>query len=85
MAVGRPIVVGNIGDSGKFVRTNGVGVAYDGGPKGFVDTICSLVSNPVIAEEMGRRGRHLIESEYSWEVITAGIERLYYDIKNEKR
>jgi glycosyltransferase involved in cell wall biosynthesis len=84
MAVGRPIVIGDVGDSGQFVRSKGVGVAYEGGAVGLADAIVHLASDSDSARVMGLRGRELIETDLSWSSITAQMENIYYSLWHEK-
>lgn len=77
LAAGRPIVTNATGDLGELVRRLGFAVLADETPLAFAQAISSLVRNPQLAEQLGRRGRELSEGELSWERFARTLEKFY--------
>ncbi len=85
MAVGRPIVVGDVGDAGEFVKRHGIGIAYQGGALGLAQAIAFLGSNPDKRHAMGERARQIVAGEMSWNIIAARLEEVYASVLSTKR
>ena len=51
-------------------------VAADAGAVG-LESIASLLNDPGRRDEMGRNGRRLVESRFTWETVAAAMERQY--------
>jgi glycosyltransferase involved in cell wall biosynthesis len=85
MAVGRPIVVGDVGDAGDLVSSHGVGIAYRGGAGGLSQAIIRLASDADSRRAMGERGRAVVSGEFSWRTIAAQMENVYLTILCGKR
>ncbi len=80
-AFSRPVVVTNVGGIGETVPEDGTGLvtkSCDAG--GIAEAIRELLSDPERAERMGRRGRELAETKYSWSGIARDVARLYHKL-----
>jgi glycosyltransferase involved in cell wall biosynthesis len=68
MAAGVPVVASDFPLWRGIVEATGCGVLVEPGDAGrLAETIGALLSDPVAAEAMGRRGRQAVQREYSWE------------------
>jgi glycosyltransferase involved in cell wall biosynthesis len=77
MAIGRPVIVTDIGDAGDFVRERGFGFAYPVGGANLAEAVIRIKENPELAVEMGQLGREVVLGEYSWEQLSCRIEEIY--------
>jgi glycosyltransferase involved in cell wall biosynthesis len=78
MASSLPIVATSVGGNPELVRPgeNGLLVPF-GDAQALAGALTQLLSDPVAAAEMGRRGRCRIESELTLETMAAGHGALY--------
>ena len=79
MAAGLPIITTNRGGNPEVVASQGNGIilcGYDQ-PEDFAWTIKYLLANPGIAREMGKKGRHLAESKFSWARVAQDLLKFY--------
>jgi glycosyltransferase involved in cell wall biosynthesis len=76
LAAGRPIVATSLPEIEKIVSECGL-LAKIGDPEDFADKILSIISDPDLREEMGKRARGLAETRYSWKRIAKQLERAY--------
>lgn len=79
MAAGLPIITTNRGGNPEVVAGKGNGIilcGYDQ-PEDFAWAIKHLLANPAIAREMGKKGRQLAETVYSWARVARDILKLY--------
>ena len=76
LAAGRPIVATSLPEIEKIVSECGL-LAKIGDPEDFADKILSIISDPDLREEMGKRARGLAETRYSWKILAKQLERAY--------
>jgi N-acetyllactosaminide 3-alpha-galactosyltransferase len=50
-------------------------------PEALADAICRLLADPEKAKAMGRRGRELVETKYSWKTIAQQVLAVYEEAK----
>lgn len=64
-----------------FPEAERAGAAHivDPDPKSLAQGLATLLKDPGRLEEMGRRGRALVESRYSWDAITDQLEQVYFE------
>jgi sugar transferase (PEP-CTERM/EpsH1 system associated) len=43
---------------------------------GFAERVCSLLRDPVVAQENGMRGRRFVEENYDWEVVFRPLDEM---------
>lgn len=83
---GRPVVVTDVGELGVTVAEDGTGiVAKAVTSQDLAEAINRALGNREAAERMGRRGRHLAETKYSWEAIAQRCLDVYASITSCKR
>lgn len=77
MAAGLPTITTNRGGNAEVIQGNGIVIdAYDQ-PEAFAEAIQLLHERPELAKKMGRRGRKLAESKYSWERVADELDELF--------
>jgi glycosyltransferase involved in cell wall biosynthesis len=77
-ATALPVISTKVGGIPEFLADNENGFLIDpGDPEQLTQRILALLQDPKLAEEMGRRGRKLIEEKFSWRLITSQVIDLY--------
>ena len=82
MAAGLPVIASRLGESAAFVEEAQCGILVD--PLDIdqvADAIAWLISNPVEAGEMGRRGQQAILERYNWERESRVLLEVYNGLK----
>ena len=70
MASGKPVVCSATGESARLVESANAGlVVPPGDPKALAEAIRTLVTNPALADELGRNGRRYVEEKLDWSVL----------------
>lgn len=82
LAMGKAMVSTAVGCEGVAVRDGEHLLLADDAPA-FASRISDLFENPVLGNELGRAGRRLIETRYSWDLASARLEALYQQITGE--
>ncbi len=77
LAAGRPVVTNPTGDVGDLVIREGLGLVAEEDPERFAGAIRSLLEQPVLCEEMGRRARALAEGPLSWRAMAGRLDAIY--------
>ena len=78
MACAKPVVVTDIVGVAKEVKEHGTGRVVP--PRDVEVLTCSIqevLDNSILAIQMGKKGRELIEMKFSWEKIARDIEAIY--------
>lgn len=79
MASGTPVIASDTPGVREVVEGDGTGVLFEPGePDALAEAAARLLS--MDAEEMGRRGRDLVEEKYTWERVGERVERVYYEV-----
>jgi glycosyltransferase involved in cell wall biosynthesis len=79
LALGKPVVSTSIGCEGVEVRDDEhLLIAND--PRRFASRIFEVFENPVLRDALGRAGRSLVETNYSWRLASTRLEALYRQI-----
>ncbi len=77
-ALGKPVIGARIGGIPELVRHGDTGLLFTPGDvQDLRAQVDALLSHPARAQEMGRRGRHLVETELSPERHLAGLMQVY--------
>lgn len=77
LSCGRPIVLSDLGEfvDADLVQSSGVGLLVPpGDPEALAEAIGQLLADPTLRAEMGRRGREVILSGYTWDHNAERIE-----------
>ena len=88
LAMGKPIIVTNIPFHQRIFNKGKCGVLIDtNSPKALSDAITYLYQNRERLDEMGRTGREIVKSCYTWDSIAFEVEKyiktILADYKNE--
>ena len=79
-ACAKPVVATDIPEIGDLVKNVGAGVVVPPNDvQQLTSAILSLLENPALASQMGKKGREIVEKEYSWTSITEEINTLLTD------
>jgi glycogen(starch) synthase len=77
-STGLPVISTKVGGIPEFLTDNKNGLLVDpGDPKQLAQRITVLLGDPVLAEELGGRGRRLVEEKFAWPLITEKVVELY--------
>ena len=76
LSAGRPIVSTCLPEIAKLIQACGL-LAIPGDPDDFAERVLTLIENPDLRKEMGRRGRELVVDRYSWQICTRRLEKVY--------
>jgi glycosyltransferase involved in cell wall biosynthesis len=79
MAAGKPVVVTRTCPWPE-VESHEAGFWVDQTADAIAEGLNAVLSNPLAAQAMGRRGRALIASQYSWPSAAAALIKAYEDI-----
>src|SRR6266516_2156381 len=76
LAVGKPVVSTRVGREGLAVA-DGEHLIVADDPVSFAQQTARLISDRRLADELGRRGRALVERQYSWSAIAGRLESFH--------
>lgn len=75
MLLGKPVVASDVVGSRELVRKDVSGSLFPyGNVAALANSLLHLIENQALREEMGRRGREIVLTEYSIERYVAGVE-----------
>lgn len=84
LAMGKPVVSTAVGCEGVAVR-DGEHLMIADDARAFASKIFEVFENPALRAALGRAGRRLIETRYSWDLAGARLESLYREIISDER
>jgi len=76
-AAGRPVVTNSTGDVGRLIEENAIGLAVEATPQATAQAALRVLSDPVLAAELGRRGREFAERRMAWPIVAREVEAFY--------
>ena len=76
MAMAKPIIATNVSDLPQILKGCGIVVEPED-VSGLAEKISWVFSNPLEAEEMGRRAREKCIEEYSWDVMEKKLVAIF--------
>jgi len=81
LACETPVIANNVGGISEVLKSNVNGLLYSNILKNraIEDTLALLNSSNKL-QELGKKGKDLIQKEYSWEIITDKIVKVYEDL-----
>ncbi len=85
MACGTPVIVSNSVMIADEISRVEAGVIARPDEESLANELRSLLSNPSLAREMGRRGRELAMERFTWETIVPSLVKLYEHAIDEKK
>lgn len=74
MACGTPVIGVAEGGVRETIRHGETGLLTDRQPKQFADAILELLTNPLLAEELGKRGPGYVRDHWNWDDAVARLE-----------
>lgn len=81
MAVGIPVIASNFPLWKQIIEGNKCGVCVDPlDPESIAKAIDYLVTNPAVAEQMGRNGKKAVYEKYNWRNEEAKLVKFYQDL-----
>lgn len=80
MAAATPVIVSPVVGLAGAVAESGVGFVVDRSPAAVATAVRQLLRDPDEAGAMGRRGRALVESRYTWTRVAAEMEHQYEEL-----
>src|SRR5450432_1721285 len=83
MAMGRPVVSTSLGAEG-IAAQPGTDILIADDATGFARAVGRVLDEPVLAAQLGARGRALVETHYSWEAAGGRLEAFFQELL-EKR
>lgn len=84
MAVGRPVVTTSGLDIAKKIQNAGAGIVIPWDKASLVESILKAAADPERLKEMGRKGKELYESHYSWERSKVELVKAYEALSTRK-
>ena len=82
-AAGRPVVTNSFGDVGRLIEENAIGLAAEATPQATAQAAMQVLSDPVLAGELGRRGREFAERKMAWRVVAGEVLGFYEQVAEE--
>ena len=80
-STGLPVISTKVGGIPEFLTNNKNGLLVEpGDSEQLAQEIMILLQDPELAEELGRRGRSLVEEKFAWPLITSQVVDLYRKI-----
>lgn len=83
MATGRAVVSTSLGCEGLDV-TPGEDILVADTPAGFADAVVRCLREPALRDQLGARGRALVERRYRWDAIGAGLSDFYRELHDRR-
>lgn len=85
MEAGKPIVATDVEGTNELIIPQKTGLLTPAGnPEQMAEAIISILSNPMLAEKMGKAARKLVEREYSMGFMIKKYQKYYQDIFNHR-
>jgi glycosyltransferase involved in cell wall biosynthesis len=75
MACGTPVVTVKDGGMQETIRDGEDGFVLERQPELFAAAIQRLLSNPILSQEFGRKGRQHVLNEWTWEKAITSLEK----------
>jgi glycosyltransferase involved in cell wall biosynthesis len=86
LAMKKPVVATDVGGVGEIIRDRETGLLVPpGNPKALAEAALAILSNPEVANALGRQGRELVERSYRLEKMLDHIEAVYQDLIAPRR
>lgn len=81
MAMGIPVVSGNIGFEGLEIE-NGEGVFLETSTAGFANKVLELLESESLRKQTGMKGNRVAREKFSWDIISLQLERYCKAVAN---
>jgi phosphatidylinositol alpha-mannosyltransferase len=81
MATGKPVAASKITGYDYVIKENYNGLLFESNnPSSLAKTILHILENKELKDNLVANGLEMVKKNYSWEVITSNIEKLFYEI-----
>ncbi len=81
MACGVPVIGSRVGGITDIIIDRKTGLLCEAGnPEDVAHKISTILSDPILAEELARQGRALVEREYTWQTAADKFRKLYEEL-----
>ena len=81
MSYGKPLVVSDATAQESIVKKSESGLIHqEKNTKEYTNSILKLYKNPELAKQYGENGKRFIQEEFSWEITSKDLIRLYEDL-----
>lgn len=78
LAAGAPLIVARTGGLAELIEGTDAGLTFEPGrPDDLAECIERVLTDPLLAAELTRNARQLIERDYSWHAIAGSTARVY--------
>ena len=84
MAAGLPVVVSDQVGIAPEIQEYGAGVVVPCSAASLAGGLKSIIMNPFLRQQMGKRGKELVQDKFSWEKVTPKLVSLYKMILDGK-
>jgi glycosyltransferase involved in cell wall biosynthesis len=85
LAEAKPAIANDeIFDQREVLEQSGGGILVSFNPDSFACAMMELVDNPVMAQEMGRKGQEWVINNRSYEILARQLERRYLELVKSK-
>ena len=85
MACGLPVVISNKVNIWRDVNDAGAGIVTNCESHEVAEAIMRLLDNRNLREEMGKRGKRVVEEKYTWQKVARQMIEMYEDILESHR
>jgi glycosyltransferase involved in cell wall biosynthesis len=78
MSYRKPVIASNLGGITDIVKDRDTGLlVHEKDPHGLSESIKAVITNPALAESLGKRGYEHVQKHFSWEKIVSQWTALY--------
>ncbi len=84
MACGIPVIISDRVNIWPEVQRAGAGLVVRCDARETAQALHTILDNPALGREMGRRGRQLAREKMSWEVVGKQMLRLYHELARDR-
>jgi glycosyltransferase involved in cell wall biosynthesis len=84
MASGLPVVVTNCAALAPVIRDAGAGLAVQADDKSLAEALSLLLADADLRRVLGRRGRRLVETRFSWAESARAFAGLYEALADKR-
>ena len=80
MALGKPVVANSHPEQSAMIKASGAGFCVEWDKTAFADAIVTLLQDPELARNMGRRGKQYVREHRTYEQIAARLAPVYAEL-----
>lgn len=85
MALGIPVVATDVPGTRTLIRSGQTGLLVEyGDVPGMSAALREVLTNPTLADQLGERGRHLVQTKFNEFTVADRVEEVYNHVLNDK-